>query len=282
MSDVLERLPRAEAAGYDSLRTEQNRVVSCSEGTRMEVLQKIQEWASRDDESGEQIFWLSGLAGIGKSTIAMSVAKWASSNNILGASFFFARDVAELSDAASVFTTLAWQLAQHDSQYKRALYEKLRCDSDITSKTLATQFQGLVESPLSGLDRKRPIVVVLDALDECSSETDVKELLRIFLGMRTSKGVRLRILITSRPEPHIRFMFSTSMGTSLSKFVLHDIDDNLAREDIRTFFVAEFAKFPSRDLPRLPADWPPPEEFDKLLDGCGKFFAYAATAVRFI
>ncbi len=78
-------------------------------------------------------------------------------------------------------------------------------------------------------------------------------------------------------------MFTTQDSKSRhDKVVLHDIDDNLARNDIRTYLEAEFAKFPLRDLPKLPANWPPSAQFEQLLDDCGKFFAYAATAVRFI
>lgn len=204
---------------------------------------------------------------------------------ILGASFFFSHDVEELSDPSLVFPTLAFQLAQFDSQYKHALYDILKEDILIASANLETQFEGLFHRPLSACHGDRHILIMLDALDECSREEDVKTMLQILLhsNVLLSGGLKLRFLITSRPEPHIHFVFAKRDGEEQhEKFILHDIDANLARDDIRTFLKAEFAKFPSLDLPELPPIWPPPEQFDLLLNRCGLFFAYAATAVRFI
>ncbi len=225
-----------------------------------------------------------GLAGIGKSTIATTIAKWArEEKGILGGSFFFARDVKELSDPALVFSTLAFQLAQFDPHYKRALYDVLQEDKLVTSAILETQFSGLILRPLSRCHVQRRILIVLDAIDECSREDDVDTILRSLLHSIGSACPNLRILIASRPDAHIRHIFLPPDGEDHhEKFVLHDIDDDLARNDIQTYLKEEFAKFASRDLPKLPKDWPPPEQFNRLLDHCGKFFAYAATAVRFI
>jgi hypothetical protein len=57
------------------------------------------------------IYWLSGLAGIGKSTIAKTVADRAEGRGMLGASFFFSRGDEPLRNPQLVFPTLAFQLA---------------------------------------------------------------------------------------------------------------------------------------------------------------------------
>ncbi len=193
MDDVIGKLRIANGARFDSARTEQTRVDSCTNGTREGVLETIQDWASSEDDAQKHIFWLNGLAGIGKSTIATTIAKWAQAKEapekrILGGSFFFSRDAKELSDPCLVFPTLASQLSQFDSRYKRALYDVLRADNDVASSKLQMQFDGLIHKPLSTCLRERPILIVLDALDECSSEVDVKEILRILLHADTVRS----------------------------------------------------------------------------------------------
>lgn len=262
IDDVVNRLHVAEGARFDSWRSEQTRVESCSEGTQEGVLKTIQDWATGTNDARKHIFLLNGLAGIGKSTIAMTIAKWARAQaDILGASFFFSRADHQLSSPRLVFSMLASQLAQFDERYKRALYDVLRADNGIGSANLQSQFDNLVLKPLSACDRERRVLIVIDALNECSPEKDVQEMLRILLcsdvASSESGGPKLRILIASRPEAHIRFVFTAQGGKGHhEQVVLHDIDDKLARDDIQRYLKTEFAKFPSRDLPKPPENWP--------------------------
>ncbi|KAG8942412.1 hypothetical protein FRC03_003249, partial [Tulasnella sp. 419] len=71
-------------------------VTRCFQGTRSDLLDKIFEWA--DDPKAKPIYWLCGLAGTGKSTIAQTVSEGFHERGMLGASFFFSRDVAERSN----------------------------------------------------------------------------------------------------------------------------------------------------------------------------------------
>lgn len=55
---------------------EETRSAFCHRGleiTRIDVLRQIKAWADGEDE--RHIFWLSGFAGTGKSTIARTVAR---------------------------------------------------------------------------------------------------------------------------------------------------------------------------------------------------------------
>ncbi|KLO12393.1 hypothetical protein SCHPADRAFT_998146 [Schizopora paradoxa] len=288
MNEVLNRLRTAEGARFDSMRTSQTRMRPCTTRTRIGVLDTIKDWAMSTGEDREHIFWLNGLAGTGKSTIATTVADWAREQKILGANFFFARDVAELNTPARVFPTLAFQLAQFDERYKRALFKALEEDKDVQSAKLEVQFDKLIRTPFEACLGERAILVMLDALDECSSEADVKDMLQVLLrcgSIGKAGGPRIRIFVTSRPEAHIRFMFKrVGVKNSHEKVVLHEMDDSIARNDIQTFLQDEFAKITSGtyDLPPTLSDWPGREEFDALLASCGKFFAYAATSIRFI
>src|SRR6267378_3973147 len=83
----------------------------CLRGTRKEVLWEIEHWVASEQE--QQIFWLNGLAGTGKSTIAQTFAERMSADGKLGASFFCSRDFADRSNLHAIFPTLAFQLAYH-------------------------------------------------------------------------------------------------------------------------------------------------------------------------
>ena len=60
-------------------------------------------------EGGQQIFWLNGLAGTGKSTIAQTFAETAFADGKLGASFFCSRDFEDRSNLQTIFPTIAFQ-----------------------------------------------------------------------------------------------------------------------------------------------------------------------------
>ncbi|KAF9645051.1 hypothetical protein BDM02DRAFT_3074913, partial [Thelephora ganbajun] len=81
----------------------------CLRGTRETVLSKIESWAR--DFSKSPVFWLNGLAGTGKSTIAQTVSERVFGDGLLGASFFCSRDFEDRNNLRLIFPTLAFQLA---------------------------------------------------------------------------------------------------------------------------------------------------------------------------
>jgi hypothetical protein len=52
-----------------------------------------------------------------------------------------------------------------------------------------------------------PLLIVVDALDECEREVEVRAILQLLAEARCLGGIRLRVLLTSRPETPIRFGF---------------------------------------------------------------------------
>jgi hypothetical protein len=81
----------------------------CLRSTRETVLNEIESWTKDFNES--PVFWLNGLAGTGKSTIAQTVSERIFADGLLGASFFCSRDFEDRSDLHLIFPTLAFQLA---------------------------------------------------------------------------------------------------------------------------------------------------------------------------
>ncbi|GLA56262.1 hypothetical protein AnigIFM63604_006486 [Aspergillus niger] len=122
-------LPFAKGAFFGSF--EDQHEDECLAGTRTELLQQVQDWGRSSDR---HIFWLNGMAGTGKSTIARTVARNFEEDGILGASFFFKRGEGDRGSAAKLFSTLSKQLAVHIPQMVPGVREALENDPAIPKK----------------------------------------------------------------------------------------------------------------------------------------------------
>ncbi|KAF9509840.1 hypothetical protein BS47DRAFT_113675 [Hydnum rufescens UP504] len=270
-------LPRAGSAAYDSGR--EDAPWSCLEGTRVSILAEIMSWFASTESETPPVYWLVGLAGIGKSTIAKTVAERADENGTLGASFFFSRGDARLRDPNLVFATLAFQLAQSDNEFKNIIGEAIQQDATLGHKKPLAQFEGLILKPLGKLDtNRRTTVIILDALDECE-EQGAATILQLLLS-HIARLPFLRILITSRPEPHISSVLDEARN--LAKRVLHDIEASVIEDDLRLYIRSELSKIPKNLSLRMAADWTTEGEINALVEKSGKLFIYAATSIRFI
>ena len=73
------------------------------------------------DEKDQRVFWLNGLAGTGKSTIAQTFTNMSFADGRLGASFFCLRDFEDRSNLKEIFLTLAFQLAYRYPSFREEL-----------------------------------------------------------------------------------------------------------------------------------------------------------------
>ena len=94
----------------------------CLDGTRVEILQQIREWASSSDSPN--IFLLTGIAGTGKSTIARTVAEEFKKERELGCYIFFERGKTDSSTITSnVIRTIAYHLARNNPIVAQFIWE---------------------------------------------------------------------------------------------------------------------------------------------------------------
>jgi hypothetical protein len=102
-------LPSASGAkhsAYVSADGAQGDEVLCHQGTRVALLDTIMAWSAASD--ARHVFWLSGIAGTGKSTIARTVARRCADARRPSASFFFVRSGGgDVASADKFVTTLA-------------------------------------------------------------------------------------------------------------------------------------------------------------------------------
>ncbi len=124
----------------------------CMANTCTQVLDRIMAWARGEpsNSSGaggggsrsKRIYWLSGMAGTGKSTIARTIARACLDDSRLGASFFISRGGGERKTARAFVITIAVQLARLTQRrpsrraLRAAICEAVREQPDIAQRVL--------------------------------------------------------------------------------------------------------------------------------------------------
>ena len=179
----------------------------CLSNTRVNILNLIRAWIVGYDRTN--IFWLNGWAGIGKSIIARTISREYYDKGRQGAnffaSFFFSREEEDVSDARKFVTSIAVQLTKFPVLGEWIHKAKLD-DDEMANKILHDQWKHLVIELVSNLDIEpacTTLVLVIDALDKCDKQGDIRRVLQLLANSGTLQTVRLRVLITSRPEKDI-------------------------------------------------------------------------------
>jgi hypothetical protein len=228
------------------------------------------------------IFWLNGAAGTGKSTIARTVARTFDDQQQLGASFFFKRGEGERGNATRFFATIATQLARRLSELGSGIKKAIEADPAISEKALKDQFEKLILQPL--LDVAHPpalvLLIVIDALDECEQDKDIRVILQLLSRIRHLKSVSLRVFVTSRPELHIRLGFKQLPDGTLEDLILHEVAKQMIQHDIRVYFEHELRRV--REERSLSSGWPRRDQVEALVAQAVPLFIFAATACRYI
>jgi len=239
------------------------------------VLNEIESWAKDFNQS--PVFWLNGLAGTGKSTIAQTVSERIFADGQLGASFFCSRDFEDRSDLHFIFPTLAFQLAHKFPKFRSILVSLLQSDPDVAHESLYRQMEKLVVEPLRLADV--PTTIVIDALDECKDEEPSSAILSV-LARLVEQIPKVKFFITGRPEPRIKTGFRLPvLVDSATVFVLHDVDPPLINSDIRLFLKHELYELAQR---RRLGRWPSDEHIDLLCNRAAGLFVYAVATVKFL
>jgi hypothetical protein len=257
-------------------------VSECTPGTRESILLDIENWACATDAPA--VFWLTGLAGTGKSAIARTLCARLADQRLLGASFFVTRQWQDCRQASNIVRTIAFQLALHDRSFASALFKELRQRPIHTPRSLENQIVDFIAGPACALVGPS-LVIVLDALDECDLDFagrpggDLLPRLVHNLGL----SGRLRLFVTSRAETSIQQMFhSTSAEHQQAVVRLQNIDAQIVRNDIFLYLKHSCALLRSQHSELALSDWPPTRDLETLADISGSLFVLAATMMRFI
>ncbi|KZP12187.1 WD40 repeat-like protein [Athelia psychrophila] len=279
----LDALRKASAAGAGYNSNEREPAPKCLPGTRSSLLDVLQGWAHADDE--QSVCWLDGPAGSGKSAISQTVAEACAGENILAASFFFSRKHAERSNASRFFPTLALQLSISVPEARDAIRQAITDNPLLPDEILHNQYEALIAGPILGIKEPRPspMIIIIDALDECEDEFLLGEILSLLIrGLRDSH-VRLRVLIASRPLTHIEQEMTKEESLPCIRRV--ELQKFRAEDDIRIFLRESFTAIYDRSrsyMDDVPPPWPSEEIVDGVVDKTSGLFIFATTVINFV
>jgi hypothetical protein len=232
---------------------------------------------STSGDEGSCILLLTGVAGSGKSSIAHTIAEQFEELRRLRSSFFFNRSIEGRNRADNVFSTIACDLAGLDPTFKQKLWNEVK-DNPPLRKTSSPreQFDRFILKSTEGVQALGPVVIVIDALDECGDPRSRTDLLDLLAHNVLKLPVGLCFLLTSRPEKDV----IDKLGSL--EFVHHirmeEIDKDSTKNDISKFIHKELSDMV----------WPVDVEqlkekvLNDLVKRAGELFIWASTACRFI
>jgi hypothetical protein len=229
-------------------------------------------WVNENDPAkAPPVYWLNGLAGLGKTTIAYSICERLSKDHLPFVSYFCSLQL-DSRNPKLLVTTLCRNLAELYKSYAASVLPVLLANSNVVDAGLQIQINQLLAKPWQASigqrkyhDLPMPIVVV-DALDECDRGSEfLEELLR---AIHTNQLAGIKFLVTSRLDPKIVSLCDTFPPNAVCK--LHEVKPANAQNDIE--------KYLREALPELKNE----PELSLLSQRAGGLFIYAATAVKFI
>ncbi|KAJ3556834.1 hypothetical protein NP233_g11890 [Leucocoprinus birnbaumii] len=264
----------------------------CHPETRKSLRANIMAWAVPCDhhsKGDEQVLWILGPAGVGKSTVARTIAEKAKVEGLLGASLFLS-DVNGRDDLDRVPSTLACQLSVQQPEYKCIIRQTLAHDPSIVEKSLRVQFQELIVSPISTIMMQdsptawpKPLLIIIDGLDHCKSKQSQCELIELIVEhSRSVHKLPLLWMILSRPESHLEDLLSRPELSAVCKVDRIAVNRTEDKQDVALFLREEFSAISRRFSRFLPQEWPPEEALHSVITKVSGHFALAVIATHFV
>ncbi|KAJ7434157.1 hypothetical protein FB451DRAFT_1095381, partial [Mycena latifolia] len=252
----------------------------CHPETRIEILDGLYNWAI-DNDSSYPICWLHGPAGAGKSAVMQTLCQRLHDADRLGGSFFFKRGHTTRGNAKVLFATLAYQLALHHPDLNGPISRSAEIDPSVIGRGMDVQLRSLILEPCKSLKDAPAPILLIDGLDECEGQNAQQEILCLIGSTANAHSRPPRILIASRPEPHIREKFEES-----SFYGLYDsVNIEPAFEDVRIYLCDEFSRIHREHretMASVPTPWPTRRILKDLVAKSSGYFVYAATVIKFI
>ncbi|KAF9494900.1 hypothetical protein BDN71DRAFT_921778 [Pleurotus eryngii] len=286
----VDRLPNVQGVAFNSA-VRDKVAVTCMESTRVQVRKRINDWIF--DENGPPVFWLRGTIGSGKSTILQTIAEECHEQGYLAGSFFFSRDLLSPHAGSSLFSTLALQLCDFDNRLIPILSEILGLNPKLTCAAIEEHYAELITRPLAALEAKIPaflfpMVVVIDALDECHNPKDIATILSLLFNYPLMHNGRpiLKFLLSSRQELYIRQAFERIPEPREKVYCEHNLDEEAdVQSDIEAYLKQGLDQvyqdhpecFRSRQAP-----WPGTEALATLVERSGGSFIQASAILHYV
>ncbi|OAA59021.1 WD40/YVTN repeat-like-containing domain protein [Niveomyces insectorum RCEF 264] len=297
-ANLVSRLPHDDNAPFDSIASKHR---TCLDGTQRATLATIQKWI--EDKDAPLVLWLHGMAGTGKSSIAQTVAtqlhkQMSLTTNkrvddvYLGSSYFILREDNTRNRLNNLISTVALELTQTFPLLKPYVAEALKNSTTIGQESLPEQMGCFIVDPINelvsdftrDLPHQTRLVIVIDALDECIDDEQAQVLLRQLTQLEKLQQVHIRILVTSRPESHIKKAMPSGLTQSLPLNKISRVADVAVgaprHDDISLYLRTELHEITMEN--NLAPDWISEDTISALAQRADGLFIYAATICRFL
>ncbi|KAF5310908.1 hypothetical protein D9619_008233 [Psilocybe cf. subviscida] len=263
----------------------------CWPGTRLKVMDDIDNWINSIGGSEYQghIAWLTGPAGCGKSAIIQTISERCRDQQIPVASFFFLHDDSTRNHIQPLVASLSYQLSVSPGfpGAEDRANQIIDADPLIFSQHIEKQFSNLIIALVRDVPLGKPVVLLIDGLDECISEDDQQYLIHMIhvLVAQRNPSVPLKIMFASRPEAHLAMPFN-QLGQSAGGLLKLSLDNTRyhPEADIRLFVSASFDDI--RRTHRLGANlgsaWPSKDAIEYIVSKSSGQFLYAAAVMQFV
>ena len=192
---------------------------------RREAFEKFEQFVN----SSKNFFWVKARPGCGKTAFS-SMLIWRYSEYV-SAAHFCKFNNSDRANPKYILTSIAYQLANALPDYKKKLLE-LRGLDTIFEKNAMRIFEYLLIEPMSDVRPTHPVVIIIDALDECSWRGD-NEICSLLQRMRARIPAWMKFVLTSRDEANIRRYLASMAFT-------YTLSDNETDEDLREYYHKEF------------------------------------------
>lgn len=263
----------------------------CKAGTRVEVIDAIVRWAMGADSptinqgtsvrSGSQapsrILWLCGPAGAGKSTILRSCARQIDDIKRMGAYYGFDKN-RPVADIASMFSTIARDLADLDNSRKKRLVDLIKDNNALrTTENCKLQFKYFIVEALRDEAAIGNTVVFIDAFDESGDAVARRNALKLLTRHASELPKGLRIVVTSRvtspEEEDIQIALQHPLPPGVDVLHIDSLPILQTVRDVGMFMRSELDSTKGLDEKT---------KVEALVQKAGTSFQWAATACRLI
>jgi hypothetical protein len=141
--------------------------------------------------------------------------------------------------------------------------------------------KALIVDPLNQVPKellaKRPRLVIIDGLDACLPHESQDDILKFLSTSLQQLNTPLYFLVSSRPHPNIREIFTSRLFRSITHTLPLD-EDYQSTEDIRHFLTSSFVEI-QRQHAYLSTPWPGMHNIDILVRKYSGQFIYAVTVI---
>ena len=186
---------------------------------REKLIAYYDEWFKSD----RKILWLVGNAGVGKTAF---IANLTGIREEISAVHFCRYNDNERANPKRAIMSIAYYLATQIEDYKKQVL-LLQDLATLSEKSTSRLFEYLIVEPLSKVSQDhKPIVVVIDALDEASVDNR-NELADVIVSQFSKTPAWVKLLVTSRNEPMLQRKFGKLKPISFSDKKVNDNESDI-------------------------------------------------------